>query len=72
MKCYDDSNRSKYIMYLDGNNLYGWIVSQYLRYSKFKWLNQNEIDKFEVNVIGKNSLDRYILEVDLEYHDELH
>ena len=72
MKCYDDSNRSKYIMYLDGNNLYGWIVSQYLRYSKFKWLNQNEIDKFEVNVIGKNSLDGYILEVDLEYHDELH
>ena len=36
MKSYDDSKSSKYIMYLDANNLYGWSMSQYLLYGKFK------------------------------------
>ena len=52
-------------------------MSQYLRYSGFKWLNQKEIDKFCLDSIGKNNSmelhsNRYILEVDLEYSDELH
>ena len=34
--------------------------------------NQKEISKFDVNVIDENSLDGYILKVDLEYPDELH
>ena len=38
----------------------------------FKWLNQKEIDKFDVNSISENSAIGYILEVDLEYLDELH
>ena len=25
MKCYDEYKESKYIMYLDANDLYGWI-----------------------------------------------
>ena len=62
---------SKFIMYLDANNLYGWAMSQYLLYGRFKSLNQKEIDKFDVNSIKENSLDGYILEVDLEYSDEL-
>ena len=40
MKCYDSSKESKYITYLDTNNLYCWAMSQYLPYSGFKWLNQ--------------------------------
>ena len=36
MKCYDSSKESKYIMYLDANNLYGWTMSQYLPYKGFK------------------------------------
>ena len=59
---------------MDVNNLYGWTMSQYLPYSEFKWLNQNEIDKSDVNLISRNSSRwwRYILEVDLEYLDKLH
>ena len=53
-------------------HLYRWAMSQYLPYSKFKWLNQKEIDKFYVNLIIENSSNRYILEVDFEYPDELH
>ena len=37
MKSYADSKPSKYITYLDGNNLYGWAVSQYLPYGRFNW-----------------------------------
>ena len=46
MKCYDSSEESKFIMYLDANNLYGWAMSQYLPYSEFKWLNKKEISRF--------------------------
>lgn len=30
MKNYEEGIPSKYIMYLDANNLYGWAMSQYL------------------------------------------
>ena len=40
-----------------------------LLYGGLKWLNQKEIDKFDVNSIGENPFDGYILEVDLEYPD---
>ena len=36
MKCYDSSEESNFIMYLDANNLYGWTMSQYLPHSEFK------------------------------------
>ena len=34
--------------------------------------NPKEIDKIDVKVIDENSAIEYILEVDLEYSDELH
>ena len=57
MKFYDDRKPSKYILYLDANNLYGWTMSQYLPYSKFKRYNKKEIDKFDITLISENSLD---------------
>ena len=60
------------IIYLDADNLYGWAMNQYLSYGGFKWLNQKEIDKFDVNSIKCNSIHECILEVALEYSDKLH
>ena len=40
-------------------------MSQYLAYGGFKWLNQKDIDKFDINSIKEDK-------VDLEYPDELH
>ena len=70
MKNCDPTKPSKYITYLDMNNLCGWAMKGYLPYGGFKWLKN--IDNFDVNSISKKSLIGYILEVDLEYPDELH
>ena len=72
MQSYDVNKPSKFIIYLDANNLYGWAMTQYLPYSRFKWLSREGVDYFDVNSISKNSSDRYILEADHEYSDELH
>ena len=49
MQLYDVNEPSKFITYLGVNNFYGWVMSQYLPYSRFKWLNQKETDEFDVN-----------------------
>ena len=70
MKKYDPTKDSKFIMYLDENNLYGWGMSQYLPYCEFKWLKN--IDKFDVTSVSENSSIDYVPKVNLEYPDELH
>ena len=52
------------------NNSYGWAMSVYLPYGRFKWLKN--VDGFDVNSISEKSPIGYILEVDLQYPDELH
>ena len=42
---YNEKAPSKYIMYLDANNLYGWAMSQYLPTGNFKWMSDKEIKK---------------------------
>ena len=72
IECYDSSKEGKYITYLDAKNLYGRTMCQYLPYNGFKWLNQKEIDRFDVSSIEENSSIGYILEFDLKYPNELH
>ena len=72
MEFYDSIKESKYIAYLDANNLYGWEMGQYLPYSEFEWLNQKEIGRFDVNSIEENSSIGYVLKVDFEYPSKLH
>ena len=72
MKEYDDKAPSKYIMYLDANNLYGWAMSQYLPTGGFRWMTQKQIDKTNLALYKEDSKKGLILEVDLEYPNELH
>ncbi|XP_068753693.1 uncharacterized protein [Montipora capricornis] len=72
MKTYDEKAPSKYIMYLDANNLYGWAMSQYLPTGGFRWLNKKQIDKIDLSKYKTDSNKGSILEVDLEYPKELH
>ena len=72
MKEYDEKAPSKYIMYLDANNLYGWAMSQYLPTGRFRWMTQKQIDKIDLAKYKEDSKKGMILEVDLEYPEELH
>ena len=69
MKNEDPTKPSKYIRYLDKNNLYGWGMSRYHPYRGYKWLKK--FDNFDVNLISEKSPIGYILELDLEYPEEL-
>ena len=72
MKEYDEKAPSKYIMYLDANNLYGWAMSQYLPTGGFKWLTEKQINNLNLAKYQEDSNKGLILEVDLEYPRELH
>ena len=72
MKNYDRNKPSKYIIYLDANNLYGWAMSQYSPTGGFKWLSEKQIDKINLATYEKDSKKGLIVEVDLEYPKELH
>ena len=71
MKEYDEKLPSKYISYLDSNNLYGWAMSQYLPTGGFRWMTQKQIDKIDLTKYNENNTKGLILEVDLEYPKEL-
>ena len=69
---YDKEKSEKCIIYLDMSNLYGCTMSQYLPYSNFKWVKNIDQIKQKLMNIKSNSSTGYILEVDLEYLQELH
>jgi len=58
-------------VYLDANNLYGWAMSKPLPKRGFKWkcVLPTEEDILEKEETAQNG---WILEVDLEYSEELH
>ena len=72
MKEYNDKAPSKYIMYLDANNLYGWAMSQYLPTGRFRWMTKKQIDNIDLAKYKEDSTRCMILEVDLEYPKKLH
>ena len=72
MKNYDKNIDSSYLIYLDGNNLYGWAMSQKLPINGFKWVT--DVSWFNERFIKKyneNSDIGYFLEVDVEYPKKL-
>ena len=68
MNNYDPKKPSKFITYLDMNNLYGWTM--YLPNGGLKRLKN--VDGFDVDSSSEKSSIGYILEVDLKYPDKLH
>ena len=70
MNNYDKYKESSYLVYLDANNLYGYAMSKKLPIRNFKSLDQDDISKFNYELIKKyneNSDIGYIFEVDIEY-----
>lgn len=64
---FDKTKPTKYIKYLEANNLCGWAMCQPLPVEIFEWMGQDDSSKFD------NWRDfPCVLEVDLEYPEELH
>ena len=64
MKDYDPDQPTKYISYLDANNLYGWAMCKPLPTKGFRWMKREELKDWKSMPC--------ILEVDLEYPEKLH
>ena len=73
MRKYNKNKPSKYLMYMDANNLYGCAMSMKLPTHGFKWLTVNEMENLINNqVVQEWEKTPCILEVDLEYPENLH
>ncbi|CAG2190274.1 unnamed protein product [Mytilus edulis] len=66
MKNFDSSQPTKYLTYLDANNLYGWAMVQSLPTGDFEWVEPEEIEYPDDHEYGA------MVECDLEYPEKLH
>ena len=64
MKDYDPDQPTKYISYLDANNLYGWAMCKPLPTQGFEWLKREDLKNWKSMPC--------ILEVSLTYPEKLH
>ena len=63
------NKKSKHIICLDANNLYGYyVMSEFLSTTGFKWIDPK---KFDLDEYTSNSSIGCVLEFDLEYPKEL-
>ena len=73
MKDFNKKEPSKYLTYLDANNLYGWAMSEKLPVHSFEWMTNKEIENlFNNQIVQVWKKNPCILEVDLIYPEELH
>lgn len=91
---FDQEKPSKYILYIDANNLYGHAMRNKLPFKDFQWcdvtdkqliskilnssINTTMMFEAECETTGRSNINEeseetgYLLEVDLEYPEELH
>lgn len=72
LKDYDPLQPSKYIIYLDANNLYGWAMSQKLPLKDFSWIKISEWNENKIRDYDFGSDYGITFNLDLEYPKELH
>ena len=73
MKDFNKKELSIFLMYVDANNLYGVGMSEKLPIHSFKWMTNQEIENlFNNQIVQVWEKTPCILEVDLEYPEELH
>lgn len=69
---FDPNEKSNYLVYIDCNNLYGYAMCGYMPYADFKFLTAEECNQLNVLNVPDDNDFGYILEVDLEYPENLH
>ena len=63
LRSYDTKHKSRHIIYLDADNVYGYAMYKFLPTRGFKLIDPNE---FDLNKYTSNSSKGFIPEVDLE------
>ena len=77
-KHFDKYSRTKYLAYLDANTLYGWAMCKPLPVENFEWMSEEELRDWKNHSYsssrpsGCETSEACILEVDLEYPEDLH
>ncbi|XP_057308127.1 uncharacterized protein LOC130646012 [Hydractinia symbiolongicarpus] len=70
---YDPEFESSYLQYLDANNLYGWAMKQDLPTDGFKWVrNVEAFTERRIRKLVEDNKHGHILEVDIDFPEELH
>ena len=69
---YDPEKPNSHIFYLDANNLYGWAMSQPLPTGGFRWVEDCDGLAGTIKDQPADGPEGFILEVGLEYPQELH
>ena len=69
---YDQQKSNSHILYLDANNLYGWVMSRPLPTGGFRWVEDCDPLAKTITEHPADSPQGYIAEADLEYPEELH
>lgn len=70
---YDPSKPSKYIVYTDMNNMYGYGMRRFLPCSDFKFVESLELFTSEfIMSLGDEDPTGYVLECDIDYPESLH
>ena len=72
MRDYDKNKESSYIQYLEANNLYDKAMSEKSPVGGFRWMPDiSRMDEEFVRSYDKNDIKGYILEVNVDYPNEL-
>ena len=69
---FDASRSNSFILYLDMNNLYGTAICKPLPEKDFDFLRDEQVTLFDFMSVLDDTTEGYILEVDLEYPEEIH
>ena len=68
---FDPDAPTKYITYLDANNLYGWAMCNPLPVGNFEWMSDSELKNWKNHSCSSIRPSGFILEVDLEFPEDL-
>ena len=64
----EPKQESRHVIYLDANNLYGYVMSKFVPTGVFKWIDPTELDTNKYICISSKGC---VLEADRKYPKEL-
>ena len=68
---YNKNKESSYLKYWDGNNLYGWPMSQMVLVNNFEWIEDtSQFNEDFIKNYNEESDEGYFFEADFQYPEK--